>query len=100
MADDQYTDLKTAVAELKGTVVTEVRHLAHDVKNLSQRIEAVMPRQEAEAKHAGMASNHLHLEKRVEKLENNISRITWAIVMAWLGGLGVAASIGKKMFGE
>lgn len=78
MSTDAHS-LEVQVAEMRGTVITRLDNVAHDIKNLSTAMLALTPRREVDA-----------LEVRVAKLEANQNRAVWAIIMSWVAGLGVA----------
>lgn len=84
---EKATNLEAAFARLEGVVTTEIKHLAHDVKNLTMKLEASPTKREMEA-----------AETRIDALEKNQSRVAWAIITAWIGGLStVGALIAKKL---
>ena len=81
------TNLEAAFARLEGVVTTEMKHLAHDVKNLTQKLEGYPTRRELEA-----------AESRISLLETTQRKVAWAIITAWISGLGtVGALIAKKL---
>lgn len=87
--------LEVQIAELRGVVVTRLDNLTHDMKNMAMGMNALAPRREVEELHERRKEAHQELEKRVEQLEATNLKVTWAIIVAWLGGLGVAV----KTFG-
>lgn len=66
-------------------MTTEIKHLAHDVKNLNTKLDAYSTRRELEA-----------AENRITSLERNQNRAAWAIIGAWLSGFGVVGSLVLK----
>jgi hypothetical protein len=58
----------------------------HRLRNLEQRFDAYATNRDL-----------LSVTDRVERLENNQTWVTRAVVGAWIGGLGVIA-FGKKLF--
>lgn len=85
--------LKVELAGFKGEVLTELKHLAHDVKNVAQGMSAFVTRREVDEIHERRRELHTALEARVEKLEALVYKIAWAIFLAWLGGLAVSAKV-------
>lgn len=86
MPDDAATELKVAIAELR----TDVRHLAHDIKNALMKQEAFVPRRDMDEKHDS-------IEARLASLESNQTWAARAIIGAWIAGAGVIA-FGKRLF--
>jgi hypothetical protein len=78
---EELNAMKVAMAELR----TEMRHLSHDVKNLTLKLDAVPSVREVEA-----------LEKRLNKVEGHLTKAAWAIIGAWISGIGVVFSIFTK----
>jgi hypothetical protein len=75
-------NLEVALAKLEGTVTTEIKHLSHDVKNLSQKLDAYPTRRDLDA-----------VEARVSVLETAQRKAAWLIIGAWISGLGVVGSL-------
>lgn len=82
--------LELAFARMEATVSSDLRHLVHDVKNLKMSLEAFMPSKQINEKHDAMDERHDALAERVKVIEGHISRGAWAIVLAWVAGIGVA----------
>jgi hypothetical protein len=76
------TALLIEVAELRN----DLKHFGHDVKNLSTKLDAYVPRAEIEMRSASFNT-------RLTKVEDNISKAAWAIAMSWIAGLGVFGSV-------
>lgn len=79
--------LETAVARMEGIVTTEIKHLGHDVKSLSMKMDAqaqiFVPRREIEA-------NDKALSDRIDELHSRVGwtdRRLWAAAAAALGAL-------------
>lgn len=79
------TALKVEMAELR----TDVRHLSHDMKNLAQKLDAVVTRRELEQIHERRDERHDEHHRRLTELEDHRDKLVWGIVSAWLAGLGV-----------
>lgn len=89
MSSDAHS-LEVQIAELRGVVVTRLDNLTHDMKNMAMSMTALVPRREVEEVHKRREDAHHELEKRVDQLEATNRKVTWAIIVAWLAGLGVA----------
>jgi hypothetical protein len=76
------TALLVEVAELRN----DLKHFGHDVKNLSAKLDAYVPRAEIEMRSTAFNA-------RLTKVEDNISKAAWAIAMSWIAGLGVFGSV-------
>jgi hypothetical protein len=90
MADDKDSvrvgALEVKLAGLEGTVLTELRHLSRDVKNILTAQAMLATKEELSDQ-----------EKRIEKLEANQTWATRLIVAGWIAGAGVV-SFGKSLF--
>lgn len=67
----------------------------HRLRNMEAKMEAqalqFIPRKEVEATTAA-------IDNRVSKLEETQRKVAWAIITAWIGGLGtVGAMIARKL---
>ena len=95
MPDDNQKDdnnrLKVDMAELKGTILTEIRHMGHDIKNIMQAMTLFMPRAEIDANNKRFeekaAQSEVELKRRLERLENHLTWLWQTIGAAWIGGL-------------
>lgn len=88
-------DLKTAFARMEGVVTTELKHLRNDVEKLGTRLDAqaalFVPRTEFE-------QDKVSQDREIRDLKSNQAKAAWAIILAWLSGLGVVASLAMKKF--
>jgi hypothetical protein len=66
--------VKVAMAELR----VEVRHLTRSVEYLSTKLDS-----------APNAKDIAALDVRLTKVEANLSKAAWAIIGAWVSGIGV-----------
>lgn len=87
--NDVEQGIKVELAAFKGEVITELKHLGHDVRNLTQGMQLFITRREVDDIHQRRIDAHKDLENRVDKLEQNQARAAWAIIAAWLAGIGV-----------
>jgi hypothetical protein len=66
------------LAELKGSILTEIRHLSHDIKNMMTAMTALMPRAESERIVGDikeqMKATELKLEARIKAHEEKIEK--------------------------
>lgn len=69
------TNLEAAFARLEGVVTTEIKHLAHDVKNITAKLDAYPTKRDLDA-----------VSLRVDGVDE---RIRWA----WRTGIVFAASV-------
>lgn len=90
----EITGLRVDLAAFRGELGAEFKNLSHDVRNLTQQMQAqpvlYVPRREIEQMHTAM-------DKRVGSLEGNMNKAAWAIIMAWVAGLGVVATLVTKL---
>lgn len=91
--NDVEQGIKVELAAFKGEVITELKHLGHDVRNLTQGMQLFVTRREVDDIHQRRKEAHEDLEDRVDNLEKNQSRAAWAIILAWIGGLGVTLKV-------
>lgn len=81
------SELAAAFSEFRGEMRAEVKHIGHDVKNINAKLDAYPTHRDLKA-----------VETRVSVLESAQRKAAWAIITAWLGGLGtVGALIAKKI---
>lgn len=92
MPEQDISDLKVKLASLEGAVLAEIRHLITDVKNIDAKLALVATRREVE-------ESQLAVVRRVEKLESNQSRLAWAVISGWIGGITTWIFFGSKMPG-
>jgi hypothetical protein len=85
MPEQDISDLKVKLASLEGAVLTEIRHLVHDVKNIDAKLAAFVPRREAEA-------THDELKERVTSLEKDREWAVKNIIRVWLAGFMTVAA--------
>jgi hypothetical protein len=74
--------LREQVIELRN----DLKHFAHDVKNLSQIMAAFPSKGELDAKHDSLSA-------RLKQVEDNMNKAAWAIVLSWIAGLGVVGGV-------
>jgi hypothetical protein len=86
-------DIKVEIAALKAQVLNELKHVAHDVKNIIVAQSALVSRREIDDLLARRDDARDALADRVAGLERDRSRAFWAIVTAWLSGLVVAFKV-------
>lgn len=82
--------LQVKFASLEGAVLTELRHLVHDVKNLDTKLGVFVPRNEVE-------STQVDHERRLEKIESGLTKVVWAVVTGWIGGVSTWLFFGSKI---
>jgi uncharacterized coiled-coil protein SlyX len=70
----ELNEVKVVIAELR----TQVGYLADNVKTLTQKLDQ-----------APNARDVVALETRLAKVEANLNKAAWAIIGAWVSGLGV-----------
>lgn len=83
---DKATNLEAGFARLEGVVTTEIKHLAHDVKNLTMKLEAYPTRRDLD-----------HVESRVKALEDHRKWIWTTGVTFALGVIGSAITAWLKL---
>lgn len=85
----------TAVKIQMAEFLTEIKHISHDVKGLTMKMDAqaglFVPRKEIESTNAAF-------DGRVKRIEENMSKAAWAIIGAWFAGLVTVATVAKKLF--
>lgn len=100
--DNALSELKVVMAEMRGAVTTDLKHLSHDVKNLTMALTQFVPRQEIEKQNA---SNHERLKKieeagdiddRLKKLESNQTWFVRQALAQWFAGTIVGATVIKR----
>lgn len=89
--------IRVELSELRGEVLTELKHLSHDIRGLKQAMESLVTRREVTDIHDRRKEAHMELERRVEKLEATRDRLVWAIVLQWLAAIG---AVGWKVSGK
>jgi hypothetical protein len=90
MTEVSHEQIRTEVAELRATVLNELKHLSHDVKNISQRTEALVSRREMEEKIKVVKDD-------VDELKDEHKFVRRAVYSAWIAGLGFAGLVGRKL---
>jgi hypothetical protein len=86
-ADVESITTKLAVVE------NEMKNLAHDVRGFGMALQQLVTRREVDDHQKHRAETHEALKERVKALEANQAKAAWAIIGAWLAGLGVAAKV-------
>jgi aminoglycoside phosphotransferase (APT) family kinase protein len=86
--------IKVELAQLKGEVLTELKHLSHDVKGLTMGMQAFVTRREIDEIHTRRKEAHADLEARVDRLEETQTWIFRSILGSW--GAAILAAVGFK----
>lgn len=58
--------LEVELAEVKGQILTEIRHISHDIKNMMQAMTQFVPRREIDEKFKDVGEKLSKLENRIE----------------------------------
>lgn len=92
----QSTQTDYGIREHIIALAVDMKHIAHDVKNLGAKVDALgvsfVPRRELEAQHSAQ-------EARLSKLENDKTWLVRWVFAAWLAGLGTVGVMAKKLIG-
>jgi hypothetical protein len=75
---EEINTMKVMMAELR----KDMQYLSHDVKNLTMKLDALPTIKDVEA-----------MQKRLDHVESNMNKAAWAIIGAWISGIGVVVSI-------
>lgn len=89
--------IREGMAGFKGEVITELKHIGHDIKNLIQAQAAFMPRTEIKEHLDRRDEARKELGDRVSRIEALIAKVAWAVFLAWIAGLGVAVTAVKAL---
>ena len=105
MADDHgepssLAKIQIEMAQMRGEVITELKHITHDLKNLAQTITGMVTRAEINDKVAAHRDVHAALDARLVLVEGSIRKAAWAIIGAWISGLGVVFGLIFKLLLE
>lgn len=110
--ENSLSKLESAVARMEGIVTTEIKHLGHDVKNLSAKMDAqvelFVPRKEIDARakdfndrlavaSARIADVEDAAEKRADKLEGWIIKLLWSLGAVGAVSAGFFYAVGRKL---
>lgn len=106
------TDIKVHLARIEERQTASADAADHRHRNLMMRMDAFVPRAEIERENratndridAGLRradERHDDLENqhggRLKRLEGIVSRVGWAIVAAWIAGIGAVGTVGKLL---
>lgn len=89
MSDDVISQVLIALARIEERIKAQAEQSEHRHNNLKMVVEGFVPRRELDERFAAMNA-------RITKNENNISRGGWAIISAWLSGIGVVVTLALK----
>lgn len=89
--------IQIELAGLKAEVLNELKHVAHDVKNIVQAQSQLVTRREMDDLLGRRDDQRSALADRVQGLERNQNRAVWAIILAWVSGIGV---VFKMLLGQ
>lgn len=86
------TEILITLARIEERQQAASANADHRHANLKMALDAFVPRAELEQRHKAV-------DKRLDTIEGNMNKAAWAIIAAWVSGLGVVATLVRSKVG-
>lgn len=96
MGDDVIQQILVALARIEERIKAQTEQSEHRHNNMKLAVEGFVPRRELDERFRSMEERLERSELRQDRADGHISKAAWAIVTAWLSGIGVVVSLLMK----